>query len=374
MKKHFDYYLFALVAFLLGFGLLFLSCLSSYESLQKYGNTNYYLFHQLALAVVAIGLGFVAYKIPLHILKKWAPLLIVLNLIALFCVFLPGIGTKIYGASRWINIAGHSIQPSEFLKLTSILYLSAWIASKLSEANVSGWKSTAKKNYHNLVYILIPFLIFLGIITVGLYFQKDATTLGVIALTLLVVYFSSKTPWWHTALIVFLGLTALFLLVRFEPYRVDRFLTFLHPEADPLGTGYQLKQSLISLGSGGVIGKGLGMSTQKFGRVPQAIGDAVFSIIGEELGMLGCSAIVILFCLFLWLGIRVAQKSTDKFSKLVAIGIAFWITLQAFINIASALGIFPFVGIPLPFISYGGSHLVTELIGIGLLLNISKNT
>jgi len=374
MKKHFDYYLFALVAFLLGFGLLFLSCLSSYESLQKYGNTNYYLFHQLALAVVAIGLGFAAYKIPLHILKKWAPLLIVLNLIALFCVFLPGIGTKIYGASRWINIAGHSIQPSEFLKLTSILYLSAWIASKLSEANVSGWKSTAKKNYHNLVYILIPFLIFLGIITVGLYLQKDATTLGVIALTLLVVYFSSKTPWWHTALIVFLGLTALFLLVRFEPYRVDRFLTFLHPEADPLGTGYQLKQSLISLGSGGVIGKGLGMSTQKFGRVPQAIGDAVFSIIGEELGMLGCSAIVILFCLFLWLGIRVAQKSTDKFSKLVAIGIAFWITLQAFINIASALGIFPFVGIPLPFISYGGSHLVTELIGIGLLLNISKNT
>jgi cell division protein FtsW len=130
----------------------------------------------------------------------------------------------------------------------------------------------------------------------------------------------------------------------------------------------------MSLGSGGIIGKGLGMSTQKFGRVPQAIGDAVFSIIGEELGMIGCSAIVVLFCLFLWLGIKIAQRSNDKFSKLAAIGISFWITLQAFINIASAIGIFPFVGIPLPFISYGGSHLVTELVGIGLLLNISKNT
>jgi len=348
--------------------------LSSYESLQKYGTTNYYLFHQLALAVVAMVLGFIAYKIPLDIIKKWAPILVILNLVALFCVFLPGVGTKIFGAYRWITIAGHSFQPSEFLKITSILYLSAWIASKLSEANVSGWKSTAKKNYHNIVYILIPFFIFLGIITVGLTLQKDATTLGVIALTLLVVYFSSKTPWWHTLVIIIIGLSALFILIQMEPYRMDRLLTLLNPEADPLGTGYQLKQSLISLGSGGILGKGLGMSTQKFDRVPQAIGDAVFSIIGEELGILGCTAIVAVFCLFLWRGLVIAQRSNDKFSKLVAVGISFWIVLQAFINISSAIGIFPFVGIPLPFISYGGSHLVTEMIGIGLLFNISKNT
>jgi cell division protein FtsW len=260
------------------------------------------------------------------------------------------------------------------LKITSILYLSAWIASKLSEVNVSGWKSAAKKNYHNFVYIFIPFAIFLGIITVGLFLQKDATTLGVIAITLLVIYFVSKTPLWHTGLILILGLFALFILIQSESYRTDRLLTFLNPEEDPLGTGYQIRQSLISLGSGGIIGKGLGMSAQKFGWVPQAIGDAVFSIIGEELGILGCSVIVVSFCLLLWFGIRIAQKSTDKFSKLAAIGITFWITLQAFINIASATGIFPFVGIPLPFISYGGSHLITELIGIGILLNISKNS
>jgi len=374
MKKHFDYFLFALVALLVVFGLLFLSCLSSYTSLQRYGTTNYYLFHQLFLAAIAIILGFISYKIPLHILKKWAPLLVILNLGALFLVFFPVIGTKIWGASRWITIGGHSFQPSEFLKITSILYLSAWIASKLSEVNASGWKQNAQKNYHNIIYILIPFLIFLGIISVGLILQKDATTLGVITITLLVVYFSSKTPWWHTVLIIILGLTALFVLIKFEPYRVDRFLTFLHPEEDPLGRGFQLRQSLISLGSGGIIGKGLGMSTQKFGFLPQAMSDAVFAIIGEELGIIGCAAIVVLFCLFLWFGIKIAQKSNDKFSKLAAIGISFWIALQAFINMASAIGIFPFVGIPLPFISYGGSHLITELIGIGLLLNISKNT
>jgi len=373
MKKHLDYYLFSLICFLMVFGLLFLSCLSSYTSLQKYGNTNYYLFHQLFLAIIAIAAGFVAYKIPLDVLKKIAPLAVIINLLAIFFVFLPGIGAKIYGASRWVYVGGHSIQPSEFLKITSILYLSAWIASKLSETNVSGWRLNAKKNYHNIVYILIPFLVFLGVISVGLMLQKDATTLGVISITLLVIYFSSKTPWWHTALIIIFGIAALFVLIKFEPYRVDRFMTFLHPDQDPLGKSYQLRQSLISIGSGGILGKGLGMSTQKFGYLPQAISDAVFSIIGEELGIIGCAGVVALFCLFFWLGVRVSKKATDKFSKLVAIGITFWIILQAFINMASAIGIFPFVGIPLPFFSYGGSHLLTELIGAGILLNISKN-
>jgi cell division protein FtsW len=373
MKKHFDYYLFILVYFLITSGLLFLSCLSSYTSLQKYGHTNYYLFHQIILAVIAIVFGFIVYKIPLHFIKKIAPLLLVLNLIALFFVFLPGIGTKIYGASRWITIAGHSFQPSEFLKITAILYLSAWITSKLSEANVSSFRQNFQKNYHNIIYILIPFLIFLGVISVALILQKDATTLGIITLTLLAIYFSSKSPWWHTVLIIIIGVTALLLMIKFEPYRLDRISTFLNPEADPLGTGYQLRQSLMAVGSGGLIGKGLGMSTQKF-ELPQAMSDAVFSIIGEELGMVGSLTVVIAFCLFLWFCIRISQKSHDKFSKLVAIGIGVWIILQALINIASSIGIFPFVGVPLPFFSYGGSHLITEIIGVGILLNISKNT
>lgn len=374
MKKHLDYFLFGIVFFSIFFGLLFLSCLSSYNSLQKTGGTNYYLFHQLSIALIAIISGFIAYKVPLHLFKKYAPLLVILNLIVMFFVFLPGIGTKIYGANRWITLWGHSFQPSELLKITAILYLSAWIASKLSEVNVSGWKLNVQKNYHNFIYIFLPFLIFLGIISVTLFLQKDATTLGIITLTLLAVYFYSKTPFWHTVLIIILGITALFILINTESYRLDRLTTFLNPEKDPMGIGYQLKQSLVSIGSGGLMGRGFGMSNQKFGFLPVAISDAVFSVIGEELGMIGATAVVILFCLFIWRGFKIAQKSADKFAKFTAIGISFWITFQAFINIASAIGFFPFVGIPLPFFSYGGSHLISELIGVGILLNISKNT
>jgi len=375
MKKHFNYFLFFLIVFLIGFSFLFLACLSAPASLQRYGNTNHYLFHQLLFGLLpGIILGFIAYKISLQFLKKWAFLLVLLNIIALFLVFLPKIGSNLGGASRWVGIGNFAVQPSEFLKITAILYLSAWISSKLSETNAKDWKSITKKGYHNIIYILAPFVIFLGLIAIGLYFQKDASTLGIIAITLLVLYFSAKTPLWHTLLIVMGGLGSLLFMVKFEPYRLNRWLIFLHPDTDPLGMGYQLRQSLISLGSGGVFGKGLGMSTQKFGFLPQAMSDSIFAIIGEELGIIGCVVLVAAFILFFWLGIKIAKNSNDRFSKMTAIGIVFWITLQAFINMASVAGIFPLAGIPLPFFSYGGSHLVVELIGVGLLLNISKNT
>jgi cell division protein FtsW len=373
--KHFNYFLFFLVVFLLGFSFLFFATLSTEASFQRFGNTSYYFLHQLLFGLLpALVLGFIAYKVKLDFFKKWAFWLVIFNIAALFLVFLPVIGSKAGGATRWFDMGLFSIQPSEFLKITAILYLSAWIASRLSESNVSGWKSNAKKGYHNVIYIFVPFVIFLGLISVALYFQRDASTLGIIAITLLVLYFSARTPLWHTLLIIFSGLTFLLLLVRFEPYRLDRWLIFLHPDADPLGKGFQLRQSLISLGSGGIFGKGLGMSTQKFGFLPQAMSDSVFAIIGEELGIIGCVSLIILFILFFWLGIKIAKSSNNKFARLTATGVVVWITLQAFINIASAAGIFPLAGIPLPFFSYGGSHLAAELIGVGLLLNISKNT
>ncbi len=374
MKKHFNYFLFFLVVLVVGFSFLFLACLSASVSLQKFGNTNYYLFHQLLFGLLpAIILGFIAYKISLQFLKKWAFWLVLANLIVLFLVFLPKIGSKVGGASRWINLGVGSFQPSEFLKITAILYLSAWIASKLSETNASDWKSITKKGYHNIIYIFVPFIVFLGLISIALYFQKDASTLGIIAITLLVLYFSARTPLWHTLLIVVVGVSSLLIMVKFEPYRLDRWLIFLHPDTDPLGKGLQLRQSLISLGSGGIFGKGLGMSSEKF-FLPQAMSDSIFAIIGEELGIIGCLALIIFFILFFWLGIQIYKNSNDRFSKMTAIGIVVWITLQAFVNMASVAGIFPLAGIPLPFFSYGGSHLAVELIGIGLLLNISKNS
>jgi cell division protein FtsW len=375
LKRHFNYFLFFLVSFLIGFSLLFFSILSTPASMQRFGNPNYYFYHQLLFGFLpAIIMGIVAYKISLPFLKKWAFWLVLANLLALFLVFLPFIGTKAGGATRWFNLGFFSVQPSEFLKISAILYLSAWIASRLPEGGALGWKSTAKRGYHNLIYIFFPFIIFLGIITVALYFQRDASTLGIVSLTLLALYFYAKTPIWHTLVIIFSGVSFLLLIIKFEPYRLDRWLIFLNPDHDPLGKGYQIKQALISLGSGGFFGKGLGMSVQKFNFLPTAMSDSIFAIIGEELGIVGGIALIVLFVLILWAGIKISRKSTDKFSSFVAFGVVIWITLQAFVNIASSAGIFPLAGIPLPFFSYGGSHLIVEMIGIGLLLNISKNT
>lgn len=375
MKKPFNYLLFFVVLIFVSFSFIFFACLSAPVSLQRFGNTHHYLLHQILAGLLpGIVLGIVAYKISLHWLKKWAPLIVLANIGVMFLVFLPGIGTTAGGASRWINIGIGSFQPAEFLKISAIIYLSAWIASKLSDTPVKDWKSISKRFLNNFFQVFLPFILFLGLIAIALFLQSDVSTLGIISITLLVLYFSAKTPLWHTLSIVFAGLGTLLFMIRFEPYRFDRWLIFLHPDTDPLGKGFQIRQSLISLGSGGVIGKGLGLSTQKFGFLPTAISDSIFAIIGEELGIIGCIIFIAVFIMIFWLGIRIAKHSNDRFSKMLAIGIVFWITFQAFINISSAIGIFPLAGIPLPFFSYGGSHLVVELIGIGLLLNISKNT
>ncbi|TSC94749.1 MAG: hypothetical protein CEN87_283 [Parcubacteria group bacterium Licking1014_1] len=374
MKKRFNYSLFFLVVFLVGFGFLFLATLSAPASLKYFGNTNYYLFHQLVYGLLpGVILGIVAFKVPLDYLKKIAPALLFLNLIVLLFVFTPFAGLKFWGAQRWLNIGKITFQPSEFLKITSILYLSAWIASRSPENRKKGWISMVKKSYHNLIQLFIPFVIFLGIISAILYFQPDISTLGIISLTLLLMYFASGTPLWHVFLIISGGIGILLFLIKTESYRLDRWLIFLHPGTDPLGKGLQINQSLIAIGSGGFFGKGFGMSTQKFGFLPQVMSDSVFAAFAEEVGIIGCLILLSLFILFFWFGIKIAKSSSDKFSRLTALGIVFWITLQAFINIGSISGIIPLSGIPLPFFSYGGSHLVAELASIGLLLNISKN-
>jgi cell division protein FtsW len=373
-KKNFNYFLFFLIVFLVGFSVLFFACLSGSASMKNFGNTNYYLFHQLLVGFLpAIILGIVAYKISLRWLKKWAILLVFLNLIFVFLVFVPGLGIAGGGATRWINILGIRFQPSEFLKLSAIMYLSAWIASKLSEASGSDWKSITKNGWHNVIYIFAPFLVFLGIVALALYLQSDVSTMGIISLTLLTLYFSAKTPLWHTILVIISGSSILLFFIKFEPYRLERWLVFWNPNIDPLGIGLQVRQSLISLGSGGIFGKGLGMSAEKF-ILPNPMTDSIFAIIGEETGLIGGLALIAAFILFFWIGIQISKNSSDKFSKIMAVGIVFWIILQAFINLAAAAGMFPLAGIPLPFFSYGGSHLVVEMIGVGLLLNISKNT
>ena len=373
MKRHINYYFLMLSGFLLVPGLLFLSTLSAIPSLQAFGNTNHYLFHQLFSVSIGLVLGFIFYKIPLSFLKKITPILLIINFLLLIAVFLPIVGTKLLGAKRWISIGNNTFQPSEFFKINAILYLSAWFSNRGLERFKKGWIPMAKKGYYNFIRSFLPFLAFLAIIAIVFVFQRDLSTLGIIMIALLCIYFTAQKNILHTiVLAVIIAISALVLIIK-EPYRVQRLLIFLHPETDPLGIGLQVKQSLIAVGSGGIFGKGLGMSTQKFGFLPQTMSDSMFAILGEETGIVGGTILVLLFLLFLYLGFKIANESDTPFGKFTAIGITVWIVLQAFINIASNIGLFPLSGIPLPFFSYGGSHVIAELIGVGLLLNISKN-
>lgn len=374
MKRHINYYFLITAGLLVFFGILFLATLSATASLQVSNGTNYYLFHQLISVVIGLVLGFIAFKIPLHIIKKAALPLLIVNLILVGLVFLPFIGVRIWGASRWINLGKVTIQPSEFLKITAILYLSAWLSGKSAEHTKKDWMSFAKKSYHSLLHLFLPFMVLIGVIAIMLFFQKDVATLGITSFALLMVYFVAQTPVWHTILAILLGISSFAVLVKVEPYRVQRFLVFLHPErVDSLGIGFQLKQSLIAIGSGGIIGKGLGMSTQKFGFLPAAMSDSIFAILGEETGIIGCTILLALFVVFFWQMVIIAKNSQENFSKLTVVGLTAWLLCQTFMNIASSTGMFPLSGIPLPFFSYGGSHIIAELIAIGLVTNISKH-
>lgn len=373
MKHHINYYFLITATVLIFFGALFMATLSAPESLQLFDTTNHYLFRFLTRIGIGIFLAFVAFKIPLALWKRFAFILLFLNLILLIAVLTPHFGSEFLGAKRWLSIGNNSFQPSEFLKITAILYISAWLARRVDSGLQKDFISWVKKSYHSIINIFVPFLVFLGLILVMLYLQKDLSTLGIIGVTLIVIYFSAGTNLWHTLVTLFVGLSSVIFLIFTESYRIQRLMVFMHPEMDPLGIGLQMKQSLIAIGSGGWFGKGLGMSTQKFGFLPEALTDSIFAIICEELGFIGATILVLVFLHFFWQALRIADHSEDKFARLTAIGIATWIIFQAFVNISSNIGIFPLSGIPLPFFSHGGSHLIAELIGVGLLLNISKH-
>lgn len=362
-----DYFLLIISGILITLGILILVSVSASLSQEKFGTTFYFLKHQVFFGLLpGIILAYIFYKTPIAKLKKLAPIFLFINLILLGMVFLPKIGVEIRGASRWLDFGLFSFQPSEFLKLTFILYLSAWLSSR-------GDKNLSKKS-KIFLETFVAFLVIMGLISLFLIFQPDISTLGIISLTAALIYFSTRTPLWHTALVILMGIGGLLTLIKLAPYRMNRILVFLNPEIDPMGIGYQIKQVLIAVGSGGIFGSGLGMSVQKFGFIPHPMSDSIFAIFAEETGFMGSLILIILFLMFAFQGFRISKNSTDKFSQLSALGITSWLVIQGFMNISSMIGIIPLTGIPLPFISYGGTALITELIGVGILLNISKSS
>jgi cell division protein FtsW len=367
MAKKIDLILLGSIFGLLVFGILMIASASASLSQEKFGNTYYYLNHQLISVLAGLILGFIAFKINLDILKKWAPFLLLGTLVLMFLVFIPGIGISAGGAARWINLGFTSFQPSELLKLTFILYLASWLNTKILQKD-----KITRQREKGFGQTFFAFLIVLAIIGIILFVQPDMSTFIIIMSVAVILYFIAQTPLLHIATLFIIGVGGLALLAPLAPYRMKRILVFLNPETDPMGIGYQVKQALISVGSGGIFGLGLGMSFQEFGFLPAAMTDSMFAILAKETGFIGCLILFALFLTFFWRGFKAAKNSRDNFQKLTAFGIAFWILIQTLINISSMIGLFPLAGIPLPFFSYGGSAIMTELIAAGILLNIAR--
>jgi cell division protein FtsW len=364
-----DYFLLAIVGILIILGVIIIASVSA-SILPE--NPTFYLFRHLKHGLLpGLLLGFAVFKTPLYFLKKWSVVLLLLSLFLMVLVFFPGIGLTLGGASRWINLGIVTFQPSEFLKLTFILYLAAWLAARSAKRENKKKEFALKEFGQWSATTLIAFLAVMGIIVLLLIFQPDASTLFLIAACALLMYFSAGTPIKHTLLIIILGLGGLVVLIQTAPYRFERMLAFLNPEMDPMGLGYQINQAIMTVGSGGIFGMGLGMGIQRF--LPQPLTDSIFAIFAEQAGFVGSIIIVVLFTLFFWRGCVIAKNNKDDFCKLAALGISFWITLQAFIHIGVALGVLPVTGIPIPFVSYGGTATATSLIGVGILVNIYKN-
>ena len=365
-KNQPDYVLIIVTTALIVLGFLILTSASAHISQEMFGRPYHFLIRQILFGFLpGLILAFLAFKVRLSFLRKIAPILLLINLILLTMVFIPGIGVELWGATRWIRIGPISAQPSEFLKITFILYLASWLSVRIDKK---------KQRQFKISETLIAFLIILGLISSFLIFQPDISTLAVIALTAVLIYFLANTPLWHSLLIFLIGSGALIALIEIAPYRLERLLVFLNPGIDPMGIGFQAKQALIAIGSGGILGTGLGMGVQKFGFLPGVTADSIFPVFAEETGFIGSMVLIFLFLLFLWRGFKIAQLSQDTFSQLSAFGITLWIIIQAFVNIGSMIGVLPLTGIPLPLISHGGSALITTLVGVGILLNVSRQT
>ncbi|MEK7615557.1 MAG: putative lipid II flippase FtsW [Patescibacteria group bacterium] len=359
-----DYVLLSIVSAIILFGLIMLLSASSPNGYQQFGDSYYFLKHQLIFGVIP---GFAAMllfaKIPYTFWRKHAWNLLLLSIALLVLVFIPGFSAGIGTAHSWISIGGvFSLQPSEVVKLTFLFYLAAWLGGR-DEHGVRDVQSG-----------FLPFLLVLGVITLLMILQPDIGTMSIIAAMALVVYFVAGAPVGYVVGLILAAGSGLALLIAAAPYRAARFTTFLHPELDPQGVGYHINQALLAIGSGGFFGLGYGHSRQKFQYLPEVFGDSIFAVVGEEFGFVISLLVIGAFILLLFRLLEIAMRAPDKYAKCLVIGVAAWITIQAFENIGSMVALMPITGVPLPFISYGGTSLAVSMAAIGVVLNISKYT
>ncbi len=302
---------------------------------------------------------FITSKIDYKLYRKFAFPLFAVALVLTFLVFVPGLGFSHGGAHRWIRIGTFSFQPSEFLKIGYIIFLSAWMAS-------------VKDRVKQFKYGLLPFMVLSGIVGIALLVQPDTDTFLITIFAGLAIYLVSGGQWKHILVLGLCCVLGIGLLATQRPYIKSRIMTFINPASDAYGSGYQIQQSLIAVGSGGMFGRGFGQSIQKFNVLPEPMGDSIFAVAGEEFGFVGAVGIIFLFIFFAVRGLKIASNTPDAFGRLMVVGIVIMISTQAFVNIGAMVGVLPLSGITLPFISHGGTALFMTLAEVGIILNISK--
>lgn len=353
-KKRQDLPLLISVLILTGFGLLMVYDTSAVQALKDFNDSLYYIRQQL----IWVGLGLISMfffaSFDYKKLRTYSVPLILFSFLLLLAVFIPSLGVSGGGAHRWLRLGPITIQPAEIIKLTGVIFLAA-VFEKRARA--------------------LPFLILvLAVTIITAILQKDLGSTIVFVATALLMYFASGGPLWNFLVTLPIGFLGLLFLIFTSSYRSKRILAFLDPFSDPQGFTYHISQVLIALGSGGLFGLGLGHSRQKFEYIPEVSTDSIFGIIGEELGFLGAVLLIFLFILVIFRGLRIAQNCSDNFGKILALGFTCWLGVQIVINLSSMTALLPLTGVPLPFISYGGSALVANLTAVGILLNISKQS
>ncbi|HEY4512558.1 MAG TPA: putative peptidoglycan glycosyltransferase FtsW [Candidatus Paceibacterota bacterium] len=317
-------------------------------------------FNQLFFGVVLGSIAcLITSFIPYKFWKKVSLIAFAASLALTALVFVPGIGWSHGGAYRWVTIAGINFQPSEILKIGYIFYLAAVLSKNREKIGM-------------FRYGAMPFIAITALAALVILPEPDNDTFFMIALAGLIMYFAAGARKRDIAIFIVTGIIGFAAVIAFWPYARDRVATFLDPKKDPLTSGYQIQQSLIAIGSGGVLGKGFGQSTQKYNFLPEPIGDSIFAVFGEEFGFLGSIAIITLFLFFALRGMKIAARAPDEFGRLVALGIVILIVAGSFMNIAAMLGIIPLTGTPLIFVSQGGTALFIALAEVGIVLNISK--
>jgi len=344
-------------------GLLVLSSASSVQAFQKFNDSYWFLKHQLLNGLLpGIFLFFFASQFNYMKWKKYAWKMLLASIFLLILVFIPGLGETYGSAKSWVNLGIIDFQPAEVVKFTFLVYLAAWLEQK------------GQHGLKDVQYGLLPFLFALGTIAILILAQPDLGTLLIIIAMSIIVYFVAGGQIKHVLFIILIGLAVVFASVQIAPYRLARITAFFNPSVDPQGIGYHISQAKLAVGSGGLLGLGIGKSRQKFHYLPEVSGDSIFAVMAEEMGFIFSALLIFLFFNLTVRSLKIARGSPDQFGKLLTVGIIGWITVQALINIGAMVGLVPLTGLPLPFISSGGSSMAITLFACGVITNISKQT